>query len=616
MLKTVVQGSILMIVFCVFIASNSIAFESTGSVGDDLDSVSGPTISVVEVLTPVVDQFDVFKVEFDFEQNYKNPFDPNEIDVWAVFTSPEGEITRWPAFFYEYPYAHAKHLYYVGWKVRYTPIEPGTYLFCIEATDNTGTTMTEPIEFDVTYVSPEEFPGLVRISEGNPLYFEFSRTGAPFFGIGHNLGWSWNSSVDEMAGWFEELTDYGGNFTRIWICGGLGVTSRTFHLEDKELGPNWYRQDNAHKIDLLIEEASKANLRIMASLETFTFLQIEERWYGEWAHNPYNSANGGPLDSPEEFWTNSQAKQYFRNRIRYFIARWGYSPYIIIWQLMNEADGASNYDAHLAAQWHKEMAQYINEIDPWQRPVTTSFAHQTGTSEPIDSLDEIDIVITHKYDAPDMAWEMDYWNRYKISQYNKPHIIGEFAAQYDRLQDDVDGIHFHNGIWASTMSGSAATAMLWWWDQYVHPRGLFVQYEPLADFIQGFPFNKPVENILARGYRSEGNVSVRHPEGGLSGIRILGLRNYNSSDIMLWLQNEHHTFEKQIIEARTYDKNLRGRVIITDLSNGTYKVTYWDTWAGGVIDEIFMEVNDGRLEFYIDGLEKDVAVRIRKVYMD
>jgi len=46
----------------------------------------------------------------------------------------------------------------------------------------------------------------------------------------------------------------------------------------------------------------------------------------EWDANPYNSANGGPCDTPQCFATDPQAKQYFQRRLRYIAARWDIQP--------------------------------------------------------------------------------------------------------------------------------------------------------------------------------------------------------------------------------------------------------------------------------------------------
>jgi hypothetical protein len=44
------------------------------------------------------------------------------------------------------------------------------------------------------------------------------------------------------------------------------------------------------------------------------------------------------------------------------------------------------------------------------------------------------------------------------------------------------GWNMHNGAWASMLSGAAGTAMLWYWDGYVHPRNLYPVLAPVRKF--------------------------------------------------------------------------------------------------------------------------------------
>ena len=65
-------------------------------------------------------------------------------------------------------------------------------------------------------------------------------------------------------------------------------------------------------------------------------------WHNEladqWSKNLYNVANGESLKSLEEFWSNPLTIKMFKDRIRCMIARLGYSPNIIVWEIMNEAN--------------------------------------------------------------------------------------------------------------------------------------------------------------------------------------------------------------------------------------------------------------------------------------
>ena len=70
------------------------------------------------------------------------------------------------------------------------------------------------------------------------------------------------------------------------------------------------------------------------------------------------------------------------NRLRYIVARWGYSPAIGMWEFFNEIDNIQFRDAKnpIPAEeivaWHARMARYLKSIDPYGHPVTTSISHR------------------------------------------------------------------------------------------------------------------------------------------------------------------------------------------------------------------------------------------------
>jgi hypothetical protein len=61
----------------------------------------------------------------------------------------------------------------------------------------------------------------------------------------------------------------------------------------------------------------------------------------EWKISPYNKANGGPAATPTEFFTSKKAQLRYKDKLRYIIARWGYSTHIAAWELFNEIDNAA-----------------------------------------------------------------------------------------------------------------------------------------------------------------------------------------------------------------------------------------------------------------------------------
>ncbi|MCC5024592.1 MAG: hypothetical protein J6386_18155 [Candidatus Synoicihabitans palmerolidicus] len=96
-----------------------------------------------------------------------------------------------------------------------------------------------------------------------------------------------------------------------------------------------------------------------------------------WSDNPWNVAVGGFLDSPDDFFTNDQARQLTRDKYRHIVARWGYSSSIMAWELFNEVNWTNSRQGDAAknatvAAWHTEMARLLRRYDVHDHLVTTS----------------------------------------------------------------------------------------------------------------------------------------------------------------------------------------------------------------------------------------------------
>ena len=72
----------------------------------------------------------------------------------------------------------------------------------------------------------------------------------------------------------------------------------------------------------------------------------------------------GDVATDRNFFVSEEAKTRFRNRLRYIVARWGYSPAIGMWEFFNEIDNIQFRDknnpipAEDIVGWHTEMAKY------------------------------------------------------------------------------------------------------------------------------------------------------------------------------------------------------------------------------------------------------------------
>ncbi|MBU1076721.1 MAG: hypothetical protein KKH98_05470, partial [Spirochaetes bacterium] len=210
----------------------------------------------------------------------------------------------------------------------------------------------------------------------------------------------------------------------------------------------------------------------------------------EWSSNPYNKKKGGPVKEPKEFFTDEIAMKYFKRRLLYTIARWGYATSIMAWELFNDVDLTSDYDPDNVTQWHEDIASYIKRVDPHKHLITTSFYNQLAGMDTF-SLDEIDYSQSHLY-SDDIRNALMTIPQFKIDELNKPHITAEFGSSgRSALEEEKDkpGIRLHDSLWYSFFSGTLSSAMYWWWDGYVKKNDLYYHYDNFNKLIKGFDFS-------------------------------------------------------------------------------------------------------------------------------
>jgi hypothetical protein len=252
-------------------------------------------------------------------------------------------------------------------------------------------------------------------------------------------------------------------------------------------GLSRFSEQNSEKLDSLFTQAQSKGIYMMLTLGYHgQFNPIMDSWgvNDEWQRNPYNVKNGGPCEKPADFFTNATAKKHYKNYLRYFVARWGYSPVIVSWEFWNEIDIAMRKhhipEADIVA-WHKEMSDYLNSIDPYNHIITTSLSW--GDIPELWKLENIDLTQVHRYMPSDTFVEL---TENYIHKYNKPHIIGEYAISwkgpgndfpYEQYEDE-----FHDAMWRGLFSPVAMLPLSWWWD-FHYDMNHYFHFKPLATVI-------------------------------------------------------------------------------------------------------------------------------------
>ena len=428
--------------------------------------------------------------------SYTNPYDYTVANggvlLRGTFTSPTGVVKTIDGF-YQQDYAVSNisngTLSTSGatsWRLRFTPTEVGNWTYSVTFQDGGGTSTASTGAFNCNNSTNK---GFVR-KQSSKNYFKFDNN-TPFIPIGQNVCWYGNGNkLGDYKTWLDNMSSNKSNYFRLWLTYWSIELEWTNYFGTTYNGLKNYKQDHAFEIDWLVDYAAQNGMYIDVCLQNHGQIS-SSGGNAQWSGNPYNSSLGGYCGSPTEYWTNASAKATYKNKLRYILARWGYSPNVAAWELFNEMNLTENYSSNRtnSSNWAIEMGQYLKDTDPNTHLVTNSY-HNTAEGSSVWTNANFDWVQTHHYnttaildeEVSNLATEM-------IGNYNKPYTVGEFGIYVDdptniTATNDPQAVHFHNTMWASLFSGAAGCGATWWWDNFTQPLSTYTYpvFQQVRDF--------------------------------------------------------------------------------------------------------------------------------------
>lgn len=420
------------------------------------------------------------KVEFDININSKfgNPYDSRIVQLDLLIKSPSEKELVLPCYFDKDSDAGSL------WKARFTPVETGSYSYHFRLTEN-GSDIENSKGKSFTS-NDSQNDGFLRNNNYWTLKFD---SGKPFRGIGENI--CWNPRSDNVAKYtysylLPKISASGANFIRIWM--DQGSLPKEWYVPGRrpnETTPS-EPEIKINQLDETVELAEKNGIYIMLAMDVHGMLLEGSGWGG----HAFNVANGGPAETPNEFFTLEESHIKYKNKLRYFVARWGYSTHIAYWEFFNEVDNAmfgtsQNKPAvpmsHKAVtDWHREMSDYLKAIDPYGHLVTTSISHRD--IDGLNDLPSIDLNQKHIYKRTGSIRPEIITNAYK---HGKPYAIGEFGYEWDWNLNfaaiAVEKVYdFKRGLWYGMFTPTPILPMSWWWE-YFDDRGVTQYFSGVRD---------------------------------------------------------------------------------------------------------------------------------------
>lgn len=322
---------------------------------------------------------------------------------------------------------------------------------------------------------------------------------------------------------------------------------------------------------------------------------------------------------------------------RYVQARWGYSPNIHSWELVNEGDPASVVHYEMADEFGKFMHCRVFGVEPGagagarcrlghpnDHLVTTSFwrtfpAAAFWAHPDYPNLDYADL---HAYIATSPAprderqamttdtAHFHLWHSAEVARagIGKPVVRGEAGLDLPEdhreealpLETDTRGIWIHNFLW-STLDAGGLYELYWWrrhiWsDRYDHRP----VYGALASFMRDLRLNEG-------GYRDWGGTVT--PDT----LRVVGQKHERAGRMHLWVQNRGHQWLSS--SGRATPDAVSGMIDVPGFQPGaSYRLEWWDTYAPAgrlIAEERLVADAHGALRIVVAPLSTDVAVKVR-----
>jgi len=557
-----------------------------------------PTINGLVLSDSTVPRMEMLEARVDLSATWGNPYDPDDIAIDAEFVAPSGTIARVPGFYhwdFERQVIEGQEQLIAAkapqWLVRFTPTEAGEWRTRVTVTDRNGTATSE----QKFHVEESTHPGFVRVSGRNRHYFAHD-DGSTYFPIGLNLCWyadhgDGNRQTLAYDEWLEALAANGGNFIRVWMF------SISFSPEWSDTGLGQYdeRQPALWRLDHILRRCEELGIKVQLCLINHGQLSLGVN--SEWHSNPYNAANGGPLSHPSEFLTDETARELFKRRLRYLMARYSHSPNIMAWEWFNEIEWTDGLIGDNLEPWLQEMTATVRAHDPNNHLFTISSIDDDRVYGPAD----IHFVQPHAYEVgnwpPRIRWTVSRVHE----RYGKPVFMGEIGVAQLPTGVDASGWNLHATNWASLTNGAAGGAMSWWWDGYIAPRRLWHRYRGIAAFVAGEQLDTGPGTVSRIVFETPGGVSLEASALHLHDRTLAWIRRTDATTVSFIAMDPEPTLDgfPPIRDAELPDGLIGPRHQVAE---------FWDTATGSIIGR--MPVTGapvGMPEF-----RTDVGVKIRE----
>jgi len=576
-------------------------------------------------LTPMtVNTYDKIEIAMNDKYNPPNPYDYDKADIYAIFTAPDGMQYRANAFYYQgwtrqdskvSPAGHPQ------WRVRFSPIVAGNWKVKMAAHVNGN---SESWDLSDVTVNAADNKGFLQVSKTNPRVFEFAN-GAPFFPIGINLFAFAGEKVvsgkplsadraGAMLSYMDKTAAGGGNFARVLLHSLYEPLDLPPNTITGFAGPGMMNQQVSWEIDQVMDNAQKDKMYLLMCVENAnTTANVD---YYIKTHNTdmeakakpfdtYSAANGGPVTNSADMFTNAGAIKDYKEKLRYVVARYGYSQYVTTIQLFNELQKNAAPAGDIIS-WCARMADYVKGCDPYHRMmVSNSYLSSAVDWDHFDAANShMDFYDYHRYVSKNAINYFKDSNTKLWSRTPKPIFVTEFGTQAKwRKARGGDGVvdpagrSIHEDVWTIAMTGGAG-GLVWFVWSYVDPLNLYDVVKPYSIYVRDWNINK-------KPWKPMDAPVLSSPNYGAQGMT-------SGDEARVWVYNvngNHYNLFMKEKPIETPDASLT-----LNMPDGGYIVKVFDTYRGVYTSQNNIIAAGGHLTIPFHGTASDFALTILNIH--
>lgn len=468
----------------------------------------------------------------------------------------------------------------------------------------------------------ERTPSVAGTAAWQEVRHEFTtaadqRTVAVFAGAAHSAGTAWFDDLSLTAATVPEvdvLSDPG--FERHFPKADRGNDPEDAVLVRSVPKGTYINQWAAAQLDHILQAADAHGIAV----QLCSHGDVYWTWDATVIDSDYATANGYRTG-----WLDPRRLGYWQRNYRYRIARWGYSPAILAWEVWNE-HGLIDVPSDLQ-RFYQSLGGFVKGLDPHEHLFTTSQWSQ-AYSPAFWATTPTDVINYHDY----ITTQLDR---------HQPEVAGDAAAFVYTLADGLvadwpTGIPRRPIVWGEVGTlerwdvddgrliagrGAALTRHPFLWAGLFSPAmtsPIDWQAAPKGDTTRALRAFFAGERMSAGGWEPYATADLNARSSGLvtaspAEARVMALAHADSARVLAWVQHRDHNW-RRVIEGRRAARPVSGWMTTPPLPAGRYAVEWWNTRTGR-IDARATRTHDGgamRLSWPAP-LSTDIAVKVGRL---